>query len=177
MGEFMIPVFLIIFFSLLSFAGPVFGSEQPIKEIIALVRCAGSMDFDKKELIYSSDANRKAWQSCGIQSEQNEPFFPLYQDCFPAIRFKIDNEIHEKIYDDIYYNLIWIDAIPFRYISIDNKFKKKGDEIISCIMDVKGNKYNVKMLMVNNLLSQYDAVFLLNNFKKRSGFFSVMEKS
>lgn len=155
---------LLTVFGLLSFGGPVFGSEQPIKEIVLHVKFpmpgAGA-------LVYSSVKNSRVCQYFGIASDANEPFVPLagYND-------KPD----ETYQDEIYNKFEEIEAIPYRcLLDIHNKkFKKKDEEIIFPVR--LDDKYRVKLVMFDNLLSQYDSNALLRNFREKPGFILGDEK-
>jgi hypothetical protein len=162
METLMIHIFT-LFFALLSVAVPACASEYS-EEIILHANFGVPTAHC---LVYSSTKNREACGAFGIESKENEPFFPL-SDFFKPNSNETDNE-------QVYHKFADLEALPVRCLVKDCKeleFKYANDEIQACAMTMKnGNKRQVKMIMATALLNQYDVACLMKNFTKKPGYF------
>jgi hypothetical protein len=165
-GKIMVQIFMLVL-CLLSFVGPVFGSEMAMTNEWAIEEVQVFLGLRTDYLVYSSFKNRDACQVFGIDIIENEPCSPL------SFRYqRLGSANARKIYDQF---VSKIEAIPLRYVAVNNELKN-GYEIVSYMMSMNNSQYHVKMFVLENLCSRYDVDFLLYKFGTNPCFFSKDEK-
>jgi hypothetical protein len=160
--EILVIHILLIVFGLLSFSGPVFGSERTTKNEWPIEKVKVFLGFDTDFFVYSSLENTNACQVFGIDIIEDEPCFPV------SFRYQRMGSLNaDKIYNQL---VSKIEAIPLRH-AVVNKELKNDHVIVSRVMPMNNHQYHVKMFVAVNLLAQYDGNSLLYKFAKKPWFF------
>jgi hypothetical protein len=151
---------VLMFFGLLSFVGPVFGSEKN-DEITIFKANIGTLNAnplrycDKEYIDFLNN-------HYDMQCKYNEPFLRVYHPWVREEQQDLQNTLVKPI-----------TFVPFRYFMNDNTdprnsnvcFKKRGAELLSCsrLFIVTKNKFQIKL---TSDFGEMDPKALLEQFKK-----------